>query len=1122
MSRKRQRNQQQYNSSDSSEVEKNYKTLKFKPLFELGKELGVTGKKIDKILKDNQISVDKVIPLTSKNRNKLKKIKETEINNHKLRQTEEEHKQKLIYENHRKTPLVYENDEPEDLIDLLDDWYQRIEKSSSLGENSGIPILGIVSLGGFLQGENENDPFVLSLQSNINIFIGDRGSGKSTIINLLSLIVNSLNIETESNTKLKIAPTARQDFHNSGSFIAAEMLKQKSVKKYACYFYDKNQSSRKLYVFYADPEKHSWSLFERNQDRWIKPEKEDLESIFPDVLVFNQGRIQHIIEHQNDVVINQVLEELNPEIKSKNDELFDFLKQLVQDYQNLKKRTKTNKDSSNQFKFNEKEEVFIKLELDKQDIEEWLLKKKEDIKSLKQLLNDSTKTIQVLNKIEDDLKKSNRERIPLTQNSLLDLMKSKSTGLDVLYLGFIYESLQRKIHTIKAQNDITRKSSVDEILEILEKRLSIVYEIATEIDGLYIWNKAIQSLNRALKSFLNKQSNFIEEKRKYCDLIKNKLSFIKEQEIQFTYSTKDNTNHTSNLENDSIRYEELSKDIIHNYNELIHNQDLDDYLKTLRSYKASIGFMMNKLSKITDTVDEKNPNTIDQFIDFSVDIELRQGNIYRPFKKLSYGQKTGIIITILSIMTEAEMIVIDQPEDNLDNAAIAKILIPTIEEVTKKGIYTTFVTHNSALVLGLKDLGHCVFVMKDPTEFGGILHFGTLKNPQIVESVFEILEQGLDALKIQFRFFQDFEFFQEMNKELNFIGDTSISNIIADIRNLIQYEPSQTAIYENLHHDLKNVNRPSNNNLEKLQNIILKKLSNFKNSFLERQQNLVYIETIKDFIQPRVYFTKYLKYIYHSMKNRFSNRFISHNKSSLKTPSSEAIDILFYWHKEFFKFLESNFDELQIEIERISSDFKKVLIQFEGQRNETLEILDNYDAMIREANFKNINLYSILSNMRQTRLHKNIDFSIDENLKNIEIYADDNQIKIIFRNIFDNSIDAIDKAKKERKKVKFYDYKGCITVKLAENNPSSLTIELIDNGIGISDNHKNLIYKRSFSSKEKVPKKHGKGCMNIANLMAKNEAKIFVDFNRTIYQGRNSGTVQIMTFKRLTEQKVDL
>ncbi|MEZ4450230.1 MAG: AAA family ATPase [Nannocystaceae bacterium] len=80
-------------------------------------------------------------------------------------------------------------------------------------------------------------------------------------------------------------------------------------------------------------------------------------------------------------------------------------------------------------------------------------------------------------------------------------------------------------------------------------------------------------------------------------------------------------------------------------------------------------------------------------------IELRVGDEWRAAERLSTGQKSSAILPILLLESEAPLL-IDQPEDNLDNSFISDAVIPQLREV-KRGRQLLAITHNPNLpVLG--------------------------------------------------------------------------------------------------------------------------------------------------------------------------------------------------------------------------------------------------------------------------------------------------------------------------------------------------------------------------------------------------------------------------------------
>ncbi|OQC16106.1 MAG: chromosome segregation protein [Lentisphaerae bacterium ADurb.Bin082] len=82
-----------------------------------------------------------------------------------------------------------------------------------------------------------------------------------------------------------------------------------------------------------------------------------------------------------------------------------------------------------------------------------------------------------------------------------------------------------------------------------------------------------------------------------------------------------------------------------------------------------------------------------------VQIELRVGRSYRPSSELSTGQKCNAVLPIL-LMDGDRPLLIDQPEDNLDNGYVHEIIVKSVLDV-KGRRQLVFVTHNPNIpVLG--------------------------------------------------------------------------------------------------------------------------------------------------------------------------------------------------------------------------------------------------------------------------------------------------------------------------------------------------------------------------------------------------------------------------------------
>ena len=74
-------------------------------------------------------------------------------------------------------------------------------------------------------------------------------------------------------------------------------------------------------------------------------------------------------------------------------------------------------------------------------------------------------------------------------------------------------------------------------------------------------------------------------------------------------------------------------------------------------------------------------------------IELRDGATYKESSKLSTGQRCTTILPILLVQSERPLL-IDQPEDNLDNAFVYDTIVKALARRKGWSPDAIFVTHN--------------------------------------------------------------------------------------------------------------------------------------------------------------------------------------------------------------------------------------------------------------------------------------------------------------------------------------------------------------------------------------------------------------------------------------------
>jgi len=125
----------------------------------------------------------------------------------------------------------------------------------------------------------------------------------------------------------------------------------------------------------------------------------------------------------------------------------------------------------------------------------------------------------------------------------------------------------------------------------------------------------------------------------------------------------------------------------------------------------------------------------------SVDFALLDGTEYKPTRQLSMGQRCTVVLPLL-LAAAHESIVLDQPEDHLDNAFVVETLVQAIRDRAVDG-QVLVATHNANIpVLG--DAQN-VIVLRSDGRHGFVSTTGPLEQYDIVQSITTLMEGGADA-----------------------------------------------------------------------------------------------------------------------------------------------------------------------------------------------------------------------------------------------------------------------------------------------------------------------------------------------------------------------------------------
>ena len=134
-----------------------------------------------------------------------------------------------------------------------------------------------------------------------------------------------------------------------------------------------------------------------------------------------------------------------------------------------------------------------------------------------------------------------------------------------------------------------------------------------------------------------------------------------------------------------------------------------------------------------------------------LNVGSRDKEVWKEMKDLSTGQKATTILLLLLLESDAPLI-IDQPEDDLDNFFIAEGIVPKMREEKRKRQFI-FSTHNAnipvlgdaELIVGLRAVGEAEEGHGEiPVEW-----MGSIDDENVRLNVEEILEGGKEAFEIR-------------------------------------------------------------------------------------------------------------------------------------------------------------------------------------------------------------------------------------------------------------------------------------------------------------------------------------------------------------------------------------
>ncbi len=313
-------------------------------------------------------------------------------------------------------------------------------------------------------------------------------------------------------------------------------------------------------------------------------------------------------------------------------------------------------------------------------------------------------------------------------------------GNDLEALRQILKTLQERLQKLQDEfAKIKREINIPEInpddFIKFNKQLTIVEAKLQEVEKL---EKKRQELNIALNNQLQDLNklwhNEFQRLQKGIDELNAKGLSIT-VELQYKGDKKSFLNYLSSVIKGSHVTSRNLEAIVRKYNDCIEiyedlqkkQSKLDDILSHSQFLKFREAFMQNLRDLLTYQV----PNRY---------ILKYKG---KDIAEHSLGQRASALVVFLLARRENDLIIIDQPEDDIDNQSIYEDVIRELNEL-KDQTQFIFATHNPNIpVLGECEQIFCCRFAHDRIN----LEVGSIDRPGIQKAIIEIMEGGREAFE---------------------------------------------------------------------------------------------------------------------------------------------------------------------------------------------------------------------------------------------------------------------------------------------------------------------------------------------------------------------------------------
>lgn len=603
---------------------------------------------------------------------------------------------------------------------------------------------------------NDQEDICIDFNPQLNTIIGGRGSGKSSIIRVIAGGLQSFDaddiavIKKEQEDFYKLEDKEKRGVMKKDSNI--ELYVERKGDLYKIQISDiKNMNSQDRKLFRLSNDKETWDeIDDINYFDFFKCD------------IYTQKQIYEIARDTNSIlnIIDDDIDDLNEKIMER-DSLMDELISKWLEIWNYEKtieaegRIKTELNDINEQinKFEQSgisEALRIKQKYDSESkiIGDYFELRKKNINKfdemIKDIMDDDMKEPEIEDTIINNIIKTDLTKFYERKNEISNIISKMIKDLDDTKEIIKISEWQKQRH--KAENEYNnvcgqlKQQGIE--LEKLDELLRSKKNKTTELDNINLIKKTIVKAENEQRVLYKKYEEIIDEiSNLRADFINEIIG--KNSNVKFRIQHKRNKN----------SFIEMMKSVLNKDNATIHddinkmselffqNNGIEKFRDEMHDIRC--GRNTKSYSKFTrNSIVEMQPESFARMISYIAEDDLKvsykpeKSKKYIPLSNASAGQKTTAILTFLLAYGDAPLL-LDQPEDDLDNKLVYDLIVTRLKEAKSKR-QIIVVTHNANIPVN-GDAEH-IISMDSETDKINVKYNGTMDDKLIREEICDVME----------------------------------------------------------------------------------------------------------------------------------------------------------------------------------------------------------------------------------------------------------------------------------------------------------------------------------------------------------------------------------------------